>query len=436
MSERAISESELEDQQQLAIRRLTYGFELQRREFFKLLGGGVLVCLCARPGLGQESGGTRRQSSSDELPKSIDAWLHLSEDGRVTVYTGKVEIGQNIRTSLSQQVAEELRVPLSSVSLVMADTDLTPFDMGTFGSRTTPIMGPQLRKVAASAREMLIDMAAERWHADRATLRAGDGKISDPRSNRALSYGELTKGKQLVKVIPDDPPLAPPAEWKIAGTQVAKVDGRAFVTGQHRYSSDMTRPGMLYGKVLRPTAFRATLTVLDTAEAEKNAGVTVVHDGNFVGVAAADEPTASRAVSALRAQWNAPQQPSEDGLFEYLKKKPAGGSDDGFRHAVGSVEKGLASADKTLAQTYTVAYIAHTPLEPRAALAEWSDGKLTVWTGTQRPFAVRDELAQTFHLPSERVRVIVPDTGSAYGGNIQGMPRWRRLASPKLRESR
>lgn len=414
----------LENRQHAAIRRLTYGFELDRREFFKLLGGGVLVCACAQPLPAQESGARARENSEDKLPRSIDAWLHIGEDGTVTVYTGKAEIGQNIRTSLSQQVAEELRVPLSSIHLVMADTALTPFDMGTFGSRTTPQMGTQLRRVAATARDVLIQMSASKWGADSAKLVAANGAVSDPASKKTISYAELSKGQQLVKLIEDNPTLTPAEQWQVAGTPVPKLDGRDFVTGRHRYTSDMTRPGMLYGKVLRANSFHANLTSLDASEAEKLPGVKVVRDGNFVGVAAADHYTANRAISSMRAQWNAPPQVKEADLYDYLKKsssqKQPGDQWGPSLFELGSVKEALLKAEKTLAQTYKLAYIAHVPLEPRAALAEWQDGKLTVWTGTQRPFAVRDELAQAFRIPSDQVRVIVPDTGSAYGGKHTG----------------
>jgi CO/xanthine dehydrogenase Mo-binding subunit len=402
------------------VQRLSYGFELKRREFFKLLGAGVLVCVSAAPGLAQESGGTRRSNSEEDLPRTINAWLHIGADGTVTVYTGKAELGQNIRTSLSQQVAEELRAPLSSIRLVMADTALTPFDMGTFGSRSTPVMGTRLRKAAASARGVLVSMAAERWHVERAKLVAANATIADA-NGRSIKYAELVKGQQLTQVIPDDPALISPNQWHIAGADVPKIDGRDFVTAAHKYTSDMTRPGMLYGKVLRPSAFRATLDTLQTTDAEKLPGVKVVRDGNFVGVVAPDSGIASQAVEALRAQWSAPQQISESELFEYLKKPNSAASrENAPPYVAGSVERALAGAEKKLSQTYTVAYIAHVPLEPRAALAEWQDGKLTVWTGTQRPFAVRDELAQAFRISSDQVRVIVPDTGSAYGGKHTG----------------
>jgi isoquinoline 1-oxidoreductase len=182
---------------------------------------------------------------------------------------------------------------------------------------------------------------------------------------------------------------------------------------------------MLYGKILRPTVFHSTLVSLDSSAAEKIPGVSVVHDGNFVGVVAPDTTTATHAVNALRAEWSASKQPSEAELFDYLRKHPnpeaeGEGRRGGLTQARGSLDQGYASAQKTLKQTYTVAYIAHSPLEPRAAVAEWKDGKLTVWTGTQRPFAVSDELAEAFRIPAKDARVIVPDTGSAYGGKHTG----------------
>src|SRR5215831_1875148 len=393
-------------------------FDFDRRRFLQILGGGVLVCVAAPavPASGQESGKSRGAAS--ELPKDLAAWLHVGADGRVTVFTGKVEIGQNIRTSLSQQVAEELRVPVASIEMVMGDTDRTPYDMGTFGSRTTPTMAPQLRGAAATARELLLDAAAERWKTDRSSLAAEDGKILDRAARRTISYGELTQGKELIRSI-EAPALAAGKDWKIAGTSTAKVNGRDFVTGAHRYTSDLSRPGMLHGKVYRPSGFKAKLVSVDISAAEKVPGVRVVRDGDFVGVVAADAFSAEKAVAAIDGKWNVPPQPSDQELFEYLKKNGESG-DHGRTQTAGSVGEARARADVKLSSRYTVAYIAHAPLEPRAAVAEWTGEKLTVWTGTQRPFAVKEELAEAFHIPAERVRVLVPDTGSAYGGKHTG----------------
>jgi CO/xanthine dehydrogenase Mo-binding subunit len=401
---------------------LPYRFDLARRDFFKFLGAGVLVIFALKPiALAQESGGNRRQRG-ESLPKEIDAWLHIGENGTVTVYTGKVEVGQNIRTSLAQAVAEELHVSINKIELVMGDTEMTPYDMGTFGSRTTPTMNLQLRRAAAAARDVLIGLAARELKTDEKQLIAIEGKIRDSRSDRSVEYAALLKGQQLTESLPAEDPLIPAVEWKVAGQSTPKVDGRAFVTGQHRYPSDQKLPNMLYGKVLRAPAFDAKLVSADTAPAEQM-GAVVVRDGNFVGVAAQSSKLAETALKAIRVEWKSEPQPSSKELFDYLRKDTKAGNDptgDGDSHNTGSVEQALASADHKLKQTYTVSYIAHVPLEPRAALAKWDDDKLTVWTGTQRPFGVRGELAEAFRIPEERVRVLMPDTGSGYGGKHTG----------------
>ena len=398
-----------------------YRFDLDRRDFFKFLGAGIVVVSVLKPAtVAQESGGGRRRGES--LPKEIDAWLHIGEDGKVMVFTGKVEVGQNIRTSLTQAVSEELHVPTSKIELVMGDTKLTPFDMGTFGSRTTPTMNLQLRRVAAAARDTLIGLAAAQWKVDAQRLVAADGKITDPHGNRSVEYAALTKGQQLTQTLPAEDPLIPAADWKVAGQSSPKVDGRDFVTGRHRYPSDQKIPDMLYGKVLRPAAFGATLVSLDTQKAEQM-GATVVHDGDFVGVAAPSSKLAESAVEAIHAEWKAEPQPSNKELFDFLRKNTTEGHDvtgDGDSYDVGSVDRALSSADHKLTSTYTVAYIAHVPLEPRAALAKWDGDQLTVWTGTQRPFGVRGQLAEAFHIPEDQVRVFMPDTGAAYGGKHTG----------------
>src|SRR5438552_5460985 len=278
-----------------------YHFDLARRDFFKVLGSGIVVLLLVEEVVAQESGGGRRRGSAGQRrPQELSSWLHIGEDGQVTVFTGKVEVGQNIRTSLTQVVAEELRVPISSIRMTMADTQLSPYDAGTFGSRTTPDMAAQLRKVSATAREVLIDLATDLWKADRKSPVAADGKIVHSDTKQSVSFGELTKGQKLLKSVAESPLTTPAAEWKIAGTTVAKVDGRDFVTGKHRYTTDIRLPGMLHGKVLRPASFGATLSSLETKQAEAVPGVNVVRDGDFVGVTAPTEHLAGEAVAAIR----------------------------------------------------------------------------------------------------------------------------------------
>jgi nicotinate dehydrogenase subunit B len=365
-----------------------YDFPLDRRGFFKTLGGGIVVAsfLNAQQ---QESG--RGGRGGRQAPKEISAWLHIDRNGAVTAYTGKVECGQNARTSLTQAVAEELGAPMSAIEMVMGDTDRTPFDMGTFGSQTTPQMIPQLRKAAAAARQLL--------------------------PTGAWSSIDFSKIDESLIGVSTSAVVKPTAQWTVMSTSPHKVHGRDIVTGKHTYTSDMKLPGMHYGRILRPERFNATLVSLDGSAAKPMPGVTVVKDGDFAGVVAATPIAATRARAALKAEWKAPQQTSSATLFSDLRKTT--GTNRGATET-GSVEKAMAEAHKKLETTYTVAYIAHAPMEPRAAVAAWSGEKLTVWTGTQRPFGVRTELAQAFHIPEENIRVIMPDMGSAYGGKHTG----------------
>jgi isoquinoline 1-oxidoreductase len=393
-----------------------YSFDLDRRDFMRVVGGGLVVVATVPRLAGQESG---RGIQGRGEPADLAAWLHIDERGRVTVYTGKVEIGQNIRTSLAQTVADELRVPLSSIQMVMADTDLVPFDAGTFGSMSTPRMGRQLSRAAAVAREMLIDTAAGDLHADRATLTARDGRVVAA-SGKSITYGELTKGRKLSGSVSGEPPVTPADKWSMRGKPERKIDGRAFVTGAHQYASDVVRPDMLIGRMVRPESPGATLDALDTTRAAGIAGVSIVREGDFVGVVAPNERIAKKATVLIVATWRRPTgQPTSETIYEHLKRTSGGAGRGGAPYTAGDTTGTLAAA-RTIAESYRIPYIAHVPLEPRAAVAEWTDGKVTVWTGTQRPFGVRTEVAEAFHIPEDRVRVIVPDMGSGYGGKHTG----------------
>jgi isoquinoline 1-oxidoreductase len=395
-------------------------FELARREFFKLLGAGIAVFAIAKDSQAAQETAPSHGFHPQDLPTDIAAWLHIGEDGTVTAFCGKVEIGQNIRTSLAQTVADELRVPFESVRMVMGDTALTPFDAGTFGSRTTPTMTPQLRRVASAARDLLIEAAAKEWNVSPSSVKAANAKLTDPASGRTLTYAALARGKTLAQNLPAEDPVTPPPGWTVAGKPLPKVDARDFVTGRHQYTPDLHPEGMLHGKVLRPPSFGATLTSYDDSAAKSMSGVVIVRDGDFVAAAAPTEREASGALAAIRAQWKEVPQISSREIFSYLKNNAQAKTDDRHHQQNGSVEAALAGAAHRLDATYNIAYIAHAPLEPRAAVAEWSGEKLTVWTGSQRPFGVRGELADTLHIPESNVRVIVPDTGSAYGGKHTG----------------
>jgi nicotinate dehydrogenase subunit B len=390
-------------------------FNLQRRDFFKVMGAGIAIFTVAANAAAAQESGVRRHNSDRDQPKDISSWLHINDDGIVTVFTGKVEVGQNTRTTLAQSVADELRVPLASVRMVMGDTALTPFDMGTFGSRSTPYTSPQLRRAASAARDLLLAQAAAEWKTTADELKTSDGKITNPATGATLTYAQLAQGKTLAHDLPDADPITPPTEWTVAGKPVPKLDARAFVTGQHQYTPDLRPADLLYGKVLRPSSFGATLVSADLSAAQAMPGVIVVRDADFVAVAAPSERTAEKAVAAIRSEWKSTPQTSSNELYSYLRNN-LDTEENQKPHEKGSVENALAGASQRYQETYTVAYIAHAPLEPRAAVAEWKDGKLTVWTGSQRPFGIQEELASAFHIPKDRVRVIVPDTGSAYGG--------------------
>jgi nicotinate dehydrogenase subunit B len=397
-----------------------------RRSFLKTFTGGLAVLWLVDPSelfAQAESGGAGRGGrGGNRRPPELAAWLHIAADGSVAVFCGKTEVGQNVRTMITQAIAEELPAPLATIKVVLADTARVPWDAGTFGSQSTPQMVPQIRRVAATAREALIDLAAKQWSVDRGELTAADGKVHHRTSQRSIGFGELTRGEKLVVNVAENIPLKSAANWTVMGTSVAKVDARNYVTGKHVYTTDLhertaaaksgepTLRGLVHGRVLRPAAFGATLGALDASAAEAMPGVTVVREGNFVGVVAPTEHQASKAIAALRAEWKTTPQVSERDLFNHLKSTA--------RNAPPAPSAAEAAGE--FRQSYTIAYIAHAPLEPRAALAEWQGDRLTVWTGTQRPFGVRGELTNAFGIPEDRVRVIVPDTGSGYGGKHTG----------------
>jgi len=398
-----------------------FHFKTNRRRFLKQTGGGLIVAFVVHD-LFSYSNTSPTPATSSAPVIGVDAWLRIGEDGKITVFTGKVEVGQNIRTSLSQIVAEELMVPVSFVTMIMGDTDLVPYDAGTYGSRTTPQMGTQLHKAAATAREALMAMAAKKWNVAAVDLKTENGMVVSNRDSKKISYGELTQGKQLLMPVSDNVKLIAATDWKIAGKTIPKINERSFITGKHQYVSDMKLPGMLYGKVLRAPSYGAKLLDANTTKAKNIRGVIVVRDGDFIGVAAPDILTARKALKAIDAKWDERAgQPSNKNIFDYLPKNISGQRGDrNFGDIKGNVELGLSQSDFKHSNTYNIHYIAHVPLEPRAAVAQWVDGKLTVWTGTQRPFGVHQELMDVFKLSKEKVRVLMPDTGSGYGGKHSG----------------
>ncbi|WP_202900574.1 xanthine dehydrogenase family protein molybdopterin-binding subunit [Lunatimonas lonarensis] len=385
---------------------------ITRRAFFKRMGMGMASFVVLGDVLASHAADWLAAKPDED---TIAAWIHVGEDNRITVYTGKVEVGQNIRTSLAQAVAEELFVPVDSLSLIMGDTELTPYDRGTFGSLTTPQMAPVLRRAAASLREMLKEAAASEWSISKNSLQLDKGMVSHPSNGKRLSYGDLAKGKELLKPIDKNAPLVPATAWKIAGTSVPKVEGIQFITGKHRYVSDMVLPGMQYGKILRAPANGARLLSVNTERAEALSGVRVVREGDFVGVTAPSTQSASLALALIEASWQNSPQVSRSALFEHLTTSARAGKGVGA-----TVSSAISNGAIQRSERFLIDYIAHVPLEPRSGVAEWKGDKLHVWTGTQRPFGVQEELQRAFGLPKENIRVFMPDTGSGYGGKHTG----------------
>jgi isoquinoline 1-oxidoreductase len=395
---------------------------VSRRQFVQVLGAGVLIAAYAAPSAveAQNPGRGGRGGRGGGGATTVAARLHIAKDGTITLLTGKVECGQGARAELTQAAAEELRVPAERVTLLMADTGLVPNDGITAGSGTTPRTVPAIRQAAAFARGLLVELACRRWDVKPGDVEVREGKVIHAPTKREQTYADLASAEDAAKVfeqaVPGNVTVTPVSEWKVLGSSVPRPNRRDIVTGAHAYPSDINRKGMLHGKILRPAGYGAKLGAIDLAPAKAMPGVAVVQDGSFVGVAAPTTFLATQALDTIAgtAQWEAASHPSSAGLYDYLKQ-----------HARGGVPKNpfaadLAKAAKTLKQTYRIPYVQHAPMEPRAAVAEWEDGKLTVWTSTQNPFGVRSELARAFRLGEDKVRVIVPDFGGGFGGKHSG----------------
>jgi isoquinoline 1-oxidoreductase len=350
-----------------------------------------------------------------EPDKPTATWLVVRPDGGVTVYAGKVEYGQEIRSGLAVEVAEELRVPLSSVEVVLGDTDLVPWDMGTFGSQSTARVGLQLRKAAATAREKLLELAADRLDLPTSELECREGAVaSRSDAERSFRYGELIGGGTQSADLIEDVTLTPEAEFTVMGKSALRIDAIARVTGQAQFSQDIAVPDMLFAQVLRRPSRGAELIEVDTSVAERMPGVVqVARDGDLVAVLAGTDEQAEVAASVLQAQWREQESGvSQLDLPELLRRTA---SEPFTTQEAGSLEEGFRQADGVLEALYYIPYVSNAPMEPRAAVAQWQDGRLTVWAGTQRPFGVRTELAQHFGMDEGAVRVIAPEIGGGFG---------------------
>ena len=393
---------------------MSRGRGIDRREFLKIVGGGVVVVVSAGPSV------LLAQDRRRVYPEDLNAYLRIGGDGRVTVFSGKIEMGQGAMTSQAQMVAEELRVSLDAVEVVLGDTERCPWDIGTFGSATTRMFGPVLRAAAAEARAVMLRLASEKLGVPRGELAVANGVVTvagDP--SRAVTYGELAQGRRILRTVDDTAVLRKISEFTVMGNSPQRLDARAKVTGTALYTGDIRRPGMLCACVLRPPAHGATLTRLDTASAAKRPGVTVVNEDGLVAALHADPEAAAAALAQIQASWDTPKAPFDtETVFDHLVSASGPGEVVTVR---GNVAVARSEATRVFESTYRKGYVAHAPIEPHTAVAEVSDGKVTIWASTQTPFSTRDRIAQELGLPPDKVRVITPYVGGGFGGKSAGL---------------
>jgi CO/xanthine dehydrogenase Mo-binding subunit len=383
-----------------------------RREFGKALGA-VTIAFSLAPRVALAAGPAKLPGSLAGTPM-LDAWLSINADGTVTVFTGKVELGQGAVTALAQIAAEELDVAFSEVRMVSGDTATTPDEGFTAGSQSIEYSGTALRLAGAEARTILLARAAEQFSIPAEQLTTQDGRVKAP-DGRSASYGELAARGMLHREASATVKPKPAAEHMIVGRPIGRLDIPAKVTGGASYVQDMRLPGMLHGRVVRPPRYGAHLASIDEAAVQHLPGVVaVVRDGSFLGVVAEREEQAIRAREALAksARWEAGEDlPDPAGINEFLRALPS-------EAAVVSEKPGApAAAAKTIEATYTRPYLAHASIGPSCALAEFKDGAYEVWSHTQGVFPLRRDLAKTLKVAESAIRVSHAQGSGCYGHN-------------------
>ncbi|MCX6566396.1 MAG: molybdopterin-dependent oxidoreductase [Candidatus Aminicenantes bacterium] len=391
---------------------------LGRREFLKIAGGGIVVAVSFGGEFSFSQEEARRRGAG--YPEDFNAYLLIGADGRVTGYTGKVELGQGAITSLPQMIADELDVPYQAVDMVMGDTDLCPWDMGTFGSLTTRMFGPALRAAAAEARAVLLELAAERLKVPKESLSVKDGVVFDKASpSNKVFYGELASGKRIERHISPKPSVKGVGEWAVMGKPFFHKDAVDKVTGKALFAGDIRLPGMLYAKVLRPPAQGAKIRSLDTSAADRIEGIRIVQDGDLVAALHELPDVAATALDLIKAEYDVPESKLDDEtIFDHLlsiapeARVVAEGGD---------LKEGESLAANVFEETYLNGYVAHAPMEPHTALADVKGDKATIWASTQAPFRVKDEVAQAVGIPPAGVHVVMPFVGGGFGGKTRNI---------------
>jgi CO/xanthine dehydrogenase Mo-binding subunit len=400
---------------------MTDTFIPSRREVLK--AGSLVVAFSLTGGSGtalaqQQNTAVRATPAKPVILTEVDSFLTINPDGAVTVYSGKVDLGTGVKTALTQIVADELDVTMSSVRIVQGDTLTTPDQGPTFGSLSIQIGGMQIRNAAALARAALLEAAAERLNAKPEELSIENGVITNPTGQ--VTFGQLIGGKSFdLKVDHTKPPRWKDAKaYKHIGTSVARLDIPDKVTGRFTYMHDVRVPGMLHGSVVRPPAIGAELEAVDEASIRAIPGIVkVVREGNFLGVVAESEWSAIRAARGLEATWSEWKGlPEQAKLYEYVRGSKV--AKDEVTGNVGNTAEAMAKDGvKKLAATYDFAIHTHGSIGPSCAIAEFKDGKLTSWSASQMTHSLQKQLAKMLALPVENVRCIYVEGSGCYGRN-------------------
>ncbi|MDR3609430.1 MAG: molybdopterin-dependent oxidoreductase [Ignavibacteriaceae bacterium] len=385
-------------------------FQISRREFFKIAGGGIFILFTLK-----DMSVFAQQRPQQSLPTDFNAFLKIGEDGRVTCFTGKIEMGQGVITSLAQMLADELDISVDNVDMVMGDTDLCPWDMGTFGSMSTRFFGPPLRKAGAEGRMVLLQLASEELKVPVKNLVTGNGIVSDKNNkNKKVTYAQLAKGKRITKKLTETATIKKPSEFKIMGKPYLRKDGVEKVTGKAKYSADIQLPGMLYAKILRPPAHGAKMTSVDLSEVKKIKDVQVVKEGDLIAVLHKYPDVAEAALSKIKAKFDIPKTNLNDkNIFDHLLKAASNGK---VTKSEGDLKSGKEQSVNIFDETYFDGYKAHSPIEPHAALANIEGKKVTIWASTQTPFRAKEAVAEALSISEKNVRVIPQFLGGGFGG--------------------
>jgi isoquinoline 1-oxidoreductase len=388
------------------------GTKVSRRDFLKRVGGGIVVFVAVGDPSLLSSALAEQQRG---YPTDFNAYLRIGEDGRVTVFSGKIEMGQGVMTSLAQMAAEELGVSVESLDMIMGDTDSCPWDAGTWGSLSTRVFGPALRAAAAEAREVLVDLACERLGAPRDAIRVRDGILSvSGDESRTVSFGELAGGRRIERTLGREAVLKSVREFSVMGRPLGRLDAVGKVTGAARYAGDIRLPGMLRARLLRPPAHGATLQTVDTSQADRVPGAVVVNQEGLVAVLHEDPEEAARALGLIQATFDVPEpRVDNESIFDHLLRTAPEGSVQDER---GTVEEGERGSSVLFERTYYDGYVAHAPVETHTALARFENGKATLWISTQTPFGDQRSVARALGVEPENVRVITPYVGGGFGG--------------------